>query len=416
MRATPSRHRFGLLAGLGVLVVGALGLAGCVQISAENHSQLNTVGSVRLDTTVCTSGTTGCVDTSKTGNASGTGNTQMMVAYRVPTAAVAPATILSLDTVVTLSQNAQYAAEMQRLFPAPAGQKWVGYLGSTQTFSTAAGVQSFDVQPEFQLGQGANGTPFQSPFTYRTVVGLRSVAAGFPSNRPVVCETLTTDTRSADLSTTCFDSPNVATIGTNLSQDTLDLGVAAGAAATGSVGGTVPVAFTLNYSGTSTTTANFSISGASTLPGAIVAPSLGNLQPPTNSSTPVFANVTIPGGAAAGTYSVSLKASLANGQSRTNSVPLTIPLRVAFTLPKNLTAVTARKTGIRITVVARSRGAATFKVFQGKAGKPAIITKRLTLKKGKNVIVLRSAKLKKGKYRINASGVSLNLNKTGSLK
>ena len=77
---------------------------------------------------------------------------------------------------------------------------------------------------------------------------------------------------------------------------------------------------------------------------------------------------------------------------------------------------TVTKTGIKITVVAKSRGAATFKVFQGKAGKPAIITKRVTLKKGKNVIVLRSAKLKKGKFRINASGVSLNLNKTGSLK
>lgn len=420
MREHRWRRRAFPLASVAALAAGALAFSGCLQIQSDTSSQLNTVGSVQVDTTICTSGSAGppaCVNTSKSGNATGTGTAQALVAYRIPAAAVAPATITSVDTLVNLSQSASYASEMQRLFPAPAGHKWVGYISQAQTFSATSGVQSFRLLTEFQLGQGANGTPFQTPFLYRTVAGFRSVTSpDFLATRPVVCEALTTDTFSADASTICFDSPAAATILTNDTRSTRDLGVAAGAATTGLSGTTKQVPFTLNFSGTSTAAANFAITGSSTIPGAVVAPSLGNLQPATNGSTPVLANVTIPANPVAGVYSVTLNAALANGQSRSNSVALTVPMRVSFTLPRNLTARQARLTGIRLSVTARNRGVATFKVFQGKAGKPAIITRRVTLRKGKNTVVLRSLKLRAAAYRVNTTGVGLVLNKAGRLK
>ena len=329
------RHLTWRVAGLGVLALMTLGLSGCLVIRSEVTTQLNTVGNVRVDTTFCSSDNSiasTCPDLGAGGvAASGTG--QAMVAYRIPVGATAPTTITSVSTLVTVTQNASYSSELTRRFPPPATQKWVGYVSNPQTFNTA-GVLAFELLPEFTLPGAADGGPFVTPFLYRTVSGIRRAEPPALTTRPVVCGATTTDIFS-DLwdfgggpvpTTTCFDSPSVATIPTNVTRSTRDLGViAGGSSATTAPGATAQLPFTLKYSGTAIAGANFSITASTTLPGAVPQPSLGNLAPPTDSSTQAFVNVLVPAGATPGTYDVTLTASLANGQTRIGVGKLTVP-------------------------------------------------------------------------------------------
>ena len=77
-------------------------------------------------------------------------------------------------SAITFTQNSSYASRSATLEPPGAGKKWVGYLSNVQTYTTS-GYQYFTVAPEFPLPQGATGTPFQTPFNYRVVVGQRDV-------------------------------------------------------------------------------------------------------------------------------------------------------------------------------------------------------------------------------------------------
>src|SRR5262245_9411500 len=172
------RWRRPLVVGAAVLGAAAIaiGSSGCLVLSPVNpaSSQLNQVGTVQINTNICASsnavGTT-CPDLGNSGANALNATGQSLLGYRVSAAAVAPATFTSVDTTWTMTQNATCAAELQRIFPAPAGEKWVGYVSQPQTFN-AGGVSATQFLPEFQLGQGANGSPFQGPFNYRVVDGI----------------------------------------------------------------------------------------------------------------------------------------------------------------------------------------------------------------------------------------------------
>src|SRR3954454_2425623 len=104
-------------------LVSVLGLSGCVTIIGQTEAQTDTIGDVRISTTICVSrdpnaqGAT-CPDTnSNTGIDAGYADGQVLVAYRVPAAALAPDTIDMAYTSgdigsLTLSRNESYSDQM----------------------------------------------------------------------------------------------------------------------------------------------------------------------------------------------------------------------------------------------------------------------------------------------------------------
>jgi hypothetical protein len=398
---------------------------------------------VQLNTTICASssavGST-CTDLGNSGGNALNDTGQAMLGYRIPVAGVEPATFTSVDTTVIMNENASYAAELQRLLPAPPGQKWVGYVSQPQTFN-AAGVTTTQFQPEFKLGQGADGSPFQGPFNFRAVTGIRAVSITALATRPVVCGA-TAFVASADLTTFCVDSPTPATIATDIPRATKDLGILTGAAATASAGQTAQLTFQLKFAGTVNVNADFTLSATTTLAGAGATANAVTFIPPTDSTSPVVVSVPVPAGAAPGTYDVTLNAALANGQTRTGIGKLTVPapppavippvitppavtppattptvvkLKVSFALPKGLVAAIVTRKGIVLVFKTNKKVLATIKLFQGKS-KKALLSKRVTLRSPSTKVTLKSSKLKKGAIKITVTGTGLSLTRAGTLK
>src|SRR3954454_14172015 len=83
-----------LLAGL--LVVPAIALSGCVEIQADTAAQQETIGSVRVTTTVCASNGYSqepCPASNTNGGEQAADGGQLLIAYRVPDAVGAPSEI-----------------------------------------------------------------------------------------------------------------------------------------------------------------------------------------------------------------------------------------------------------------------------------------------------------------------------------
>ena len=91
---------------------------------------------------------------------------------------------------LAFAESASYESELQRLAPAQAGRRWVGYITPTAfTYSDTSGPQTFAVQLPIKLPQGPDGSPFAGPFAETVFVGARGVSASFPATRPVACGT-----------------------------------------------------------------------------------------------------------------------------------------------------------------------------------------------------------------------------------
>ncbi len=104
--------------------------------------------------------------------------------------------------------------------------------------------------------------------------------------------------------------------------------------------------------------------------------------------------VGIPAGAKAGTYDVTLSARLANGQTRTRIGRLTVTgggggttggstkLKLTTVLPKGLSAVAARTSGIAVLIGSNKTGSARVQLFQGtgRKNKKPKATKSVRLK------------------------------------
>jgi len=267
---------------------------------------------------------------------------QMKLAYRIPSAVTAPASFVSTDpsggSAITFTQNASYASALTALEVPGAGKKWVGYLSNVQSYTTS-GYQYFTVAPQFPLPQASDGSPFQTPFNYRVVVGFRNVnesTTGATSSRTVTCGTDSKALYDDALATAdpqigiCVDDP--ADISTDLSLATRDLGVVAGSPQAVNAGSQATVPFTLEYSGTSSP--SFNLSGSSNLPGSpTVTPSQSSITPGSNSNTSITATVNVPPGTTPGTYNVTLTASGTGGAAGQNRSKVnTITVGEAFGL------------------------------------------------------------------------------------
>jgi len=331
-----------LLALAGAAVV--LTLSGCVVFFVQPSSKQNKViGSVQVTITACASRTdssppTGsCRDNGNTPfqDASNGDQTQLLLGFLIPTVAQAPVSIGTTRTgpsnsgQLTFSRSASYTSELQRLDHAPAGLKWQGYISDLFTYTTA-GEQNFTVSPTFDLPAHPGTPPFHGPFHYRPVVGARDWASGGSPNPQdaVDCDGRLTfghpATGGQHWDYICADEPHWNTFDVVFLQPTRDAGVIPGPHTTAPAGRTAIVPFSFQYAGTATPAAHFTFTATTTVPGTAAKPSPPSLTPPSNSTKAVKASVALPLGTPPGTYSVTLKAALKNGQTRSGTGKLTV--------------------------------------------------------------------------------------------
>ena len=420
------------------VVVGATALAsGCVVFqSGPSFSQLQTIGDVQLTLTACASGSTNCADKGFSDSFAQVGPSQALVAVQVPESVTLPAGFTSTGPeALAFAESASYESELQRLAPAQAGRRWVGYITPTAfTYSDTSGAQTFAMQLPIKLPQGPDGSPFAGGFAETVVVGARGVSASFPATRPVACGVALTTVNDEDpgTNTTMFTICEDALSGGALS--TRDLGVlATNATASGAPGTLVSLPFTLRYAGNATAAANFGLSATSTLAGATLAVTPGGLAPASNSDSQALVAVGIPAGAKAGTYDVTLTAKLASGQTRSRTGKLTVTggggggttgggttakLKLTTFLPKGLSAETARESGIAVLIGANKKSVARVRLFQGtgRRNRKPKASKGVHLKvPGPTQVILRSQRLHKGSYRVVIRAGGRNFVKSGNL-
>jgi hypothetical protein len=361
------RLRRFVLAALGAAIVAAA-MSGCALIKSNSSSQLNTIGKVQITTVICAGDTnsnnagfvpadSACQGSTKGGNIGGdaaNGSYQISLAYRISSASTAPASFTSTNTSsppttpcgsgVTFNQNAGLASAIEALSPAGSGKKWVAYYSTTQTYSTA-GCQYLTVSPQFTLNQAFAVVAFQGPYTYRPIVGWRQVndsVTGDSSSRAATCGSSLTSSYadgvdndsngSVDETGICADDPPAATIATDLSQNTRDLGVLPTVSGSAHAGGSGTVTFNANYKGAALPSGTFNLTATTTVPGGTATPSQSTLTPQADSDNNVNVTVTVPANTTPGSYTVQLIATLSTDptQTRGGTVGATLTVGNAF--------------------------------------------------------------------------------------
>ncbi|MGD9570699.1 MAG: hypothetical protein AB7V62_02285 [Thermoleophilia bacterium] len=313
----PRRPGAARAAGLVAGVLVAAGLAsGCVGLRAVSGNQPVPLGEARVSATVCAAQTTGCngrgnSDTAPGENAQG----QILLGFRIPAAATPPAAPVAKG--VAFAADATYAAELQRLLPAPAGTRWVGYASATITYVPAQAAAGLPLTADFGLPV-TPGAPFASPFRHRPVVGARSVTAGAPATRPVTCGP--TPTASFEdvggAYTVCVDWPAPGALATDLQVGVQDVALAPDAGEfTVDAGAVSAVPFTVRHAGPGTPP-TLALAASTTLPGAAAAPSPATVAPTPGGAHQALVVLGIPAGTAPGAYDLTLRATATGGRIR----------------------------------------------------------------------------------------------------
>jgi hypothetical protein len=412
------------LLALGIAGLMVFALSGCFVITADSPSQQNLIGDVVVHTEACLSSATSTDSCPNTGNSGfafnsfgGTSDGQTLLAYRVPDGYGAPTQVTSTSgsPPLVLDANPSYVNQLTTLAPPPAGEHWVGYMSAPLTTPAVNSAYVFDTH--FTRPPAQNGVPSNVPFQYLTVTGARensdSMGSSIPSTRALNCGGTFPELHGVPVpgpppvfptdSTTCIDSPTVATDATGLPADsvlfTRDLAVAPGSAIANR-NSTVNVPFTMNFVGPADPSAVFTLaSSIAGLGGATATPASPTFNPPANSSTVQNVAVKVPAKAGAGTYQVPFSATLANGQTRTATGTLTVLKdttgpKVAISLAKTRLAKGASK-GFKITVSCSEdcsllatltatpsalKAAKLVKLGSAKASLPAAGKKTLTVK------------------------------------
>lgn len=323
---------------LALAAVAALAAAfsGCVVIKSNSSAQLDGIGDVQVTTTFCSSDTnsndsgynpsdSSCQGSTHGGNSnldSGNGSYQLFLGYRMPSDATAPASISTANpsgaSTITFSPSSGFTNALQSGSPAPAGEKWVGFISGAVNYTTAGG-QYATVAPHFELAPGVDGSPFSGPFTYRVVVGSRAVDGSHLASRPVACGSPVTSFNASD-NTTCVDDPSSAALATDLQQPTQDLGVLdAPGPQSVSQGNVARVKFQTAYASDGNPAPDFDLSASTNLPGTTAVPSTPTLNPDDAESAPLRVILRVPVDTAPGNYNVTLTATLPTGQTRSST-------------------------------------------------------------------------------------------------
>jgi hypothetical protein len=394
-------------------------LSGCVIIRAFTLGpQEAVIGDFPVTFEVCASGSAGCP--AETDDPAVTGTFQVLLAVKAPDAATIPSSLVSTAPAgVTFTSNPSYAAEVQRFFPAEPGARWLGFISQPIDYATNGGPQSFALRVPYGLQRGADGGPFSGPLKGAFLVGARSVSPAGPATRPVACgdspalhDELPPPQSGDDVWIICVDYSAGFTAATR------DLGVLDGATASGPAGDVETLPFRVRFAGIATAAADFRLSATTELPGAAIGVTPDTFVPATDGTDTAVVAVGIPAGARPGTYGVTLRARLANGQTRSGTGRLIVQrgasgsggpgaggsaaarLRLSVILPRRLSARTARRRGVVVLIGATKPGPARVQLFQGRGTLPKA-SKRVRLRlPGPVRVLLKSARLRKGPYRI----------------
>lgn len=327
------------LAALAVAVAAMALLSGCVGISFTGTNQPSSMGPVTLTVSACATGSPGCSASANTGSVYGflegsavTIDGQALLAMRLPDGVVPPDNLtasLGGGGTLAFGRSASYESQLQALEPAPAGERWWGWISAKFTYSETS-KQSFSVSLTVNPPSLPEG-PLPSPMRWRPVVGSRGVDVGLPGTRPVVCGNTTADlyqgyneTGGAGSTIACIDSPDASATRGFLGAPIIDFGVT-GTAVTASAGSTVTATFLARRSGGPDPGVSFDLAASSGIPGGTVSIDRTTASLGGDSTQPVLATLTVPAGTPPGTYPVTLTATAPGKPTRTGTTTVTVP-------------------------------------------------------------------------------------------
>ncbi|WP_217915502.1 hypothetical protein [Miltoncostaea marina] len=312
----PTRAASAALAAAATLLAG-----GCVAVRDVGASQPGGIGDVRVALTICADGAEGCGARDGPTVPEGTPG-QVLLGYRVPAGARAPAAPVAQG--LTFTGAAGYAAELQRLVPAPAGSRWVGYVSAPTAFAAAALAGGLRVEADFGL-QAAAGQPFAGPFAYRPVVGVRSVTAAAPAGRPVACGAAADRPQAeGDAVTICVDAPSLSALRRDLAAGVQDVAVVPETARLPvRAGRFVAVPFRVRHGGRGGRT-QLAFSASTSLRGAATATNPATVASSPGQEHAVTVTVGVPAGARAAVHGVTLRATAPGGGARSMTTRIAV--------------------------------------------------------------------------------------------
>ncbi len=321
------------------VVFAALVLTGCVVFqSPPTATQQDVIGPVRITATICASepdsgspSHPGCPrfgNSSEQANAGGgTPTGQVLLGFSVPVGSASPTNFSSVaGESLSFTRSPSYEQQLTSLVPPPSGQVWVGYISAPYTLDPGpdgAPAKQSTVTVDFGLPRPASGWPFPGPFAVRPVVGARSVSSSLPADRPVSCGDSPFGGGFGS-STDCIDDPDQSTTQTNIRVATADLGITKQRTSV-LPGRTGPVHFTARWASQFRRNAHFTLSASTSVPGGSATPTPSTLDPTVSGGTPVSVSLHVPAGTRPGRYTVTLRARLANGQTRTGTARVDVP-------------------------------------------------------------------------------------------
>ena len=258
---------------------------------------------------------------------------QALLGVRLPDGAVPPDNLLASlggGGSLAFARSTSYEAELEALEPAPAGERWWGWLSSKGTYSKA-GKQSFTATIEVSLPGTTDGGPFPDPMHWRPVVGGRFVEASqLPATRPVKCGVDNDDLYNGynevdpTVSVHCIDSPTPEGTRGFLTASITDFGILGGAVQA-SPGTTLTAAFLAKRSGPADPPTVFSLAAQTAVPGGTVSIDRSSVALSGDATQPVVATIGVPAGTPPGSYPVTLTGTATGKPQRSGTVTVTIP-------------------------------------------------------------------------------------------
>ncbi len=323
----------------------ALPLAGCVEIKSATAVQQQTIGQMRITTTLCptSSAPSSTCPNSNTNSSDDAGgnDAQFMIGYRVPLLAGVPDTVTATrgSSTITLTRSFSYEDQLTNGAGAP-GTKWIGYISPVVPQAQHMADTTFTVVANFGLPRPAGGAPAPGTFAWRVVAGARRTGAevGAEPGRSVSCGPVLTNPNgnSGVGETTCVDSPldandnyaefTTAPVFGSDSTSVKDAGVLDGGSVSVAAGSVVSVPFTIREVNLSSAQV-FDLSAGTSAPGVTVSPSQSVFPGHAGASvsTDVPVSVTVPANTPPGTYNLTLTAQLqGTSQVRTGTRQLVI--------------------------------------------------------------------------------------------
>jgi len=319
----------------------AVAASGCVTIQSTSTAQPESMGPVRLTVTACASESPNCAAGNtaslfqaldKAGSDS-TFKGQPLVAVRLPDGVAPPDSfnaVAANSALIPFTRSGAYEAALQQLEPAPAGERWWGWVGGQIGYGRRT-AQSFTYTITVPLPRPADGGALPSPMRWRPVVGARSVSDldGLPASRPVDCGTSADDLYGgfdeqggSDVTTVCVSSPTPDATRGYLEAPLTDFGLT-GETVTTPAGATASVLFLATRSGAADGATAFSLSVAGGPPGATV--TLDRTTASLSAQvTPVRATVAVAAGTPAGSYPLTVTATAPGKPTRTATATVVV--------------------------------------------------------------------------------------------